>query len=323
MLDFDITILYQMVGFFVLLFILNRLLYKPVQKVLAEREERIDGNLKRAEDLNKEVEDGLVDYEVKLKEAALKGHEERARLRVEGAERQKEIMEAAGVAVSTELVRMRNELGASKAEALAGLKGEVKSLSRSVAEKLLDRKVITLLIAFLLPLLPVIASATQEEGGGHSSGMLWMVINFAVLVIVVVVIWKKVVAGLLKNRSAEIETAIKEAERAKLEADNKVAEYKQKIATLDARIAEIAAGLRLEGENEKARVIEEAEKAAVRLRESIELTAAQELKKARNDIKREVAELAMEMAATILTTEVKPDDQAKLVRGYIDNLKLN
>ncbi|MBE9527977.1 MAG: ATP synthase F0 subunit B [Proteobacteria bacterium] len=321
MLDFDITILYQMVGFFVLLFILNRLLYKPVQKVLAEREERIDGSLAQAEGLNKEVEDGLVDYDVKLKEAAVKGHEERAKLRAEGAARQKEIMEAAGVSVSHDLTVMRNELGSAKKEALTSLKDEVKSLSAIVAEKLLDRKVVTALIAFLLPLLPAIASASSEGGG--DSGMLWKIINFTVLAIVVIVLWKKVIANLLRNRSAEIATAIEEAQKAKAEAESRAAEYKQKIATLDGRIAEIAAELRAEGESEKARGIVEAEKAAERLKASVELTAAVELKKARLTIKKEVAELAMEMAATILATEVKPDDQKRLVRSYIDNLKLN
>jgi F-type H+-transporting ATPase subunit b len=321
MLDFDITILYQMVGFFVLLFILNRLLYKPVLKVLADREERIDGSLATADGLNKEVEDGLVDYDVKLKEAAVKGHEERAKLRAEGAARQKEIMEAAGASVSHDLTVMRNELGAAKKEAMTSLKDEVKSLSAIVAEKLLDRKIIAALIAFLLPLLPAIASASSEGGG--DSGMLWKIINFTVLAIVVVVLWKKVIAKLLRDRGADIATAIEEAQKAKAEAESRSLEYKQKIADLDSRIAGIAAELKQEGESEKARTIEEAERAAVKLKESVELTAAVELKKARLTIRKEVAELAMEMAATILATEVKPDDQKRLVRSYIDNLKLS
>ena len=322
MLDFDITILYQMVGFFVLLFILNRLLYKPLQKLLAEREERIDGNIAHTDKLNKEIEEGLVDYDVKLKEAAVRGLEERAKLRAEGAVKQKEILEAAGAEVSHDLTVMRNELGASRAEALAGLKDEVKSLSRNVAEKLLDRKIVTLLIAFLLPLLPVLASASTEGGGGDS-GMLWKVINFAILAIVVVVLWLKVVSKLLKNRSAQIATDIEDALRAKDEAESKAKEYKEKIFTLEGRIAEITAELRCEGDKEKERIIRDAEEAAKRLKESVKLTAAQELKQARQDIKKEVSELAMEMAATILASEVKPDDQKRLVRSYIDNLKLN
>lgn len=153
--------------------------------------------------------------------------------------------------------------------------------------------------------------------------MLWKVINFSVLAIVIIVLWLKVVSKLLKNRSAEIAIAIEDALRAKEHAESKAAEYKEKISTLESRVTEITAELRCEGEKEKERIIREAEEAAARLKESVKLTAGQELKQARLDIKKEVSELAMEMASTILVSEVKPDDQKRLVRNYIDNLKLN
>jgi len=44
----DISVLYQMVNFLVLLFVLNLVLYKPIRKVLLDRKAKIEGMQKEA-----------------------------------------------------------------------------------------------------------------------------------------------------------------------------------------------------------------------------------------------------------------------------------
>jgi len=46
MINIDITLLYQIIGFFILLILLNTFLYKPVQRILKDREDGIEGNIK-------------------------------------------------------------------------------------------------------------------------------------------------------------------------------------------------------------------------------------------------------------------------------------
>jgi F-type H+-transporting ATPase subunit b len=335
MLDIDISLVYQFIGYFVLLLILNRLLYRPVQKILRERDERIGGTLKKASDTEAEVASGLADYDKKLREAAVKGNEHRAKIKAEAAAKEKEILEAAGKEVSAELDKMRKELAASKSGALASLKDQTRELSRTVAEKLLDRKVIAMLLTVGLPLLPSLVLAATTGGGGehggggggeeHGAALFdpWKVINFLILAAVIFVVWKKVLGKLLDKRKDDIRQAIEEAGAAKEAAEKKAAEYEKKLATLEARIKEIAEELRLEGEAEKERTLVEAARAGEKLKEQAKLTAEQELKKARIAIRKEVAELAVGMAAELLAKEVTPDDQKRLVKGYIDNLKLN
>lgn len=325
MISLDLTLVFQIIGFFFLLIVLNRFLYNPVLRILKERDEKIGGAIKKAAETEKEVETGLLSYEKRIKEAAVKGHEERNRIRQEGLNREKELLEAARVEAAKELTSMRGELSKSKDSALASLKEESRTISKNIAEKILERKVVLFLIAFgLTALLPAIVFAQGEHAEGHGGvGGTWKIINFVILAVGVYLVWTKAIAGLLNKRSAEIKKAIDDAKEAKDTADRKAAEYKEKLSLLEKRISEIHAGLKLEGEAEKKRIVEEAGKASERVREQARVAAEQELKKARLEIRAEAARLAVEMAEEILKKELKPEDQERLVRGYLNNLRLN
>ncbi len=315
-----------MIGFFALLFILNRLLYKPLLKVLKEREERIDGSLKAAAKSDKDVEEGLSSYEKKIKEAALKGTEAKNKIKQEGLEREKEVIEAARASAAVELGKMQTELEKSKRAALESLKGEAGSISRNIAEKILERKLVIAVFAFILPLIPAILKAA-EEGGEHGNGdntsLMWKAINFGILAAGIVIIWKKLLRGLLEKRSDDIKKAMEEARTAKEAADKKAQEYRGKLAMLDKKVAELHKELELEGEAEKKRIMAEAEKAAAKIKEQARLSAEAELKKAKIEIREEVARIAVGMAEEILRKELKPEDQERLIKGYLDNLRLN
>lgn len=316
-----------MIGFFALLIILNRFLYKPLLKVLKEREERIGGTLKAASRSDKDVEEGLQAYEKKLKEAVAKGVEAKNRLKKEGLDREKEIIEAARESAVVEIGKMKTDLDRSKRSALESLKSETGPLSRNIAEKLLERKVVIALFAFILPLMPAILRAA-EEGGEHEGGVfnmsfLWKAVNFAILAVVIGIVWKKVLKGLFEKQGADIKKALEDARAAKEAADRKAEEYRGKLATLDKKVAELHKELEAEGAAEKNRILAEAEKASVKIREQARLSADAELKKAMAEIREEVARIAVGMAEEILKKEIKPEDQEKLVKNYLDNLRLN
>lgn len=329
MLDFLPQILIaQVIAFLILLPVINRLLFKPVVKLLEEREEKTTGALKKAAEADAEVASGLALYEKKLKEAAVKGHEERNKLRAEAAVKEKAILEEARAKVATEFAAIRVELDKSKVEAVAKLKTEAKAFSTSIAEKILDRKVVALVFALILPLLPaiVMAATGHDAGGGEShgdSGMLWKVINFIILIAALAIVWFKFIRKMLDKRSVDIQKALDSAKEAKDIADRKAEEYRAKLAILDANVANVQNEIRLEGEAELKRIIAEAEVSAGKLREQAKFAAEQEIKKARIAIRAEVAELAATMAEEILKKELKDADQERIVKGYIDKLRLN
>ena len=320
MISIDYTLLIQIIGFFILLVVLNQFLYKPVQRILKEREEKIEGSIKKAAQTDKEIAEGIIAYEKKLKEAAVKGNEERARIRQEGIEKEKAALEAARAEAFRELTGIRNEIEASKKSAIAGLGTEAKSLARDIAGKVLERSVVGFLVIGLI--VPSLAFASSESGHGDS-GMTWKIINFVILAVGVYLVWTKSISGLLSRRGSEIKNAIEEARKAKDAADRNAAEYREKLAILDSRVAEIHNELKLEGEAEKARIIAESARSAESLKAQAKIAAEQEIKKARIEIREEAARLAVQLAEEILKKELSPADQERLVKGYLNNLRLN
>lgn len=320
MISLDYTLLIQIIGFFILLIVLNQFLYKPVQRILKEREEKIEGSIRKAAQTDKEIAEGIIAYERKLKEAAVRGNEERARIRQEGVEKEKAALEAARAEAYKELSVIRHEIEASKKSALAGLGAEAKNLAREIADKVLEKNVVAFLVMTLL--VPSLAFASTEGGHG-GSGMTWKIINFVILAVGVYLVWTKAISGLLKKRGSDIQNAIEEARKAKDAADRNAAEYRAKLSVLDSKVAEIHQELKLEGEAEKARIIAEAAKSAEALKAQAKLAAEQEIKKARIEIREEAARLAVELAEDILKKELSPADQERLVKGYLNNLRLN
>jgi len=331
MLTIDITIIYQVVGFFVLLFILNRLLYTPLQNILDERKRRIGGTLEAAESIEANLEDKLAEYDKRIQEAKLKGQEERARIRQEGVVREREITEEVRSATAQEMEKIKGEIERGTSAAVTELKGESSGFARSIAEKIMGRTVASLLIMIGIPMLTtVIASVVfGAEGGGHGGehgaeegGSIWKIINFIILVVGIYIVWIKFIKGMLAERRESIRKAMDAAKEARESAERKSAEYDGKLKLLDSRVAEIASELREEGELEKKRIIAEAERGAEKIKEQARVSAEQEIKKANEYIKREVARLAVDMASEVLRREVKPSDQERLIEESLKTISL-
>ena len=126
----------------------------------------------------------------------------------------------------------------------------------------------------------------------------------------------------LAERREGIRKAMDEAKVARESAERKSAEYDGKLKLLDSRVEEIYRELREEGEGEKERIIAEAERGAEKIKEQARVSAEQEIKKANEYIKREVARLAVGMAGEVLKREVKPSDQERLIDESLKTISL-
>ena len=325
MLEINITALYQIIGYLVFLIIIHRLLRTPFLKILEERNKRIGGTLQEAEEIEAGVESGLEDYETRLKDATLDGMDERAKLKGEALIEEQKIIESARAEATSYLDGIKSEIASSKKEALGDLKKETKSFSREIVDKVLSKKAMSLL-AFIAPaaliLLPAIAYASGGEEGGKYD-MLYKVINFAIFVVVFYFVWTKVVKKMLTGRGADIKNAIEEAAQMKESAEAKEKEYNEKLSLLDAKIKEIHADLKKDGEAEKVRILEEAELASERIKEQARQLVDLEMDRARSEIRKEVSLLSIEMAREILKKEFTAKDQERLVKESLEKIRLN
>jgi F-type H+-transporting ATPase subunit b len=141
MIDLDVTILIQIANFVVLIAILNRVLYRPLLRVLEERRRRTEGTLAQVEAVEEQGEGLMASYEADI---AAAHSEARSLVQSQGAQAEAEaeqiVAEAKGRA-DQELAEAEQALQARRAELTAELAPEVDGLAQRIAGKVLGRPV--------------------------------------------------------------------------------------------------------------------------------------------------------------------------------------
>ena len=164
-------------------------------------------------------------------------------------------------------------------------------------------------------------AADHAGGAAQMKDFGWRVLNFAVLVGIIVWALKKAdVKGSLAARQVEIEKNLKDAESARDAAEAKLREYGAKLDQASKEIDELHAAIVREGEQEKNRIIAEANIAAEKIVAQAALSAEQETVKARNELRAEAAKLAVEIATGKLSGAIQKNDHDRFVGEYLDKV---
>ncbi len=141
MIEVNFTLIIQMINFFLLIFILNKILYKPILKILEEREQRIEGQQQQAK---KTIEDGLViltDYNKKLYDAKIDAMNTKNAARNEASEQANGIIEDSRKKAEEIIARMQQEMASEMAQAKKELDPELSVMAATIAQQILGRKV--------------------------------------------------------------------------------------------------------------------------------------------------------------------------------------
>lgn len=139
MIKIDWTLLIQAVNFFLLLGILQKLVFKPFLKVMGERRGEVDGALSRVRELEERNVAQQADYEGRLEAARNVAQEQRETFRREAAEQEAQLLTAAHDEAAVRLSAVRQRIAAEQAEAGALLRQEANTLGEAIARKLAGR----------------------------------------------------------------------------------------------------------------------------------------------------------------------------------------
>ena len=140
--DFNATLPLMAIQFVLLMVVLTFIFYKPVSKVLEDREEYISGNLTQASDKLIKADELYKQYDEQLKTAKVNAQAIIAKAEKEAKDSVAlEIGEARADAAKL-IERTNKELEAQKSTALAQLETQVDELSQLIKEKLLGKEVV-------------------------------------------------------------------------------------------------------------------------------------------------------------------------------------
>jgi len=141
MVEINLTIVIQVVQFLILVFILNRILFRPISQAIEKRDGKIDAWEEKTRTLQETVRTKIESYEKELVEVRARAQEEQQQLSNELKEREEKkvgaVFEEAAQMVASTKQALQEETKRLRQE----LRRQAEEMAQMVAEKVLGRKV--------------------------------------------------------------------------------------------------------------------------------------------------------------------------------------
>jgi F-type H+-transporting ATPase subunit b len=141
MISINATLLVQIINLLVLIFILNRLMYKPISKMVAERTATLKGGMAEAVSLREQAADTKADYKRHLDEGRQKVRErlEEVRRNTEGEARQ--VIEEAQAKAKVQSDQMVAQIQKEMEQARCEIRAQAEGVAKQMAGRILGREV--------------------------------------------------------------------------------------------------------------------------------------------------------------------------------------
>jgi F-type H+-transporting ATPase subunit b len=167
-------------------------------------------------------------------------------------------------------------------------------------------------------------STGAEHGGGGTTGWIltdtFRVMNFVVLAGALFYLLRKPVSKALEGRIEGIREQLATLEAQKLEAEKQLAQYKEKLSRMDQEAESIVAAYIKQGEETKARLIEEAKQTAEKLESQVQRNIDHQFEQAKETLQAEIMEKALKKAETMIKKRISAKDQKRLIEEYLDKV---
>ena len=153
----------------------------------------------------------------------------------------------------------------------------------------------------------------------------WSIIMIWITVIVLFLVLKKFffekVKNFMETRSNSIQHAFDSAEAVNRRADEKMQNYTKRIANVEAEGREIIRDAKIKADAQAREIIEDANKQATEIMNKAERNIEREKQKAMEEMRKEVAALAMLAAERIVEREIQNIGQDEIVDEVINKAR--
>ena len=137
------TFLVQIISFLIFLFIINRIMIRPLRGIVQQRRNLVADIHQEMTDAQKDLEDSV--RQIQHKEAAMlkAANDLRAKLEADGNREAQGIVSAARTEVETQRQKAEAEISALIVDARKDLLAEAETLTAYIMEKILDRRLVS------------------------------------------------------------------------------------------------------------------------------------------------------------------------------------
>ncbi len=141
MITIDLSFWAELISVLILMVVLNSILYKPIRRLLKEREAKMAGIQAEAEKYERNAEQLVANYDQKMAEARAEGKNELEKLKGEAREEERQLMEAAQQEAEAKKNQLMSELSGQIDAAKKELEAQSEAFAVEIAQKLLGRAV--------------------------------------------------------------------------------------------------------------------------------------------------------------------------------------
>ncbi len=136
MLEFNSWFFVLLANFLFLIFILNIILFKPLARILKQRQDTINDALHTAKDMNAKKEDALSKMNAELQQARIKAREAYNTIREQGLSYQKDSVSKAESEALEIIEAARAEIRKESEKARTALRSDIDRFSEEIVNKL-------------------------------------------------------------------------------------------------------------------------------------------------------------------------------------------
>lgn len=167
------------------------------------------------------------------------------------------------------------------------------------------------------------AHAESSHGGPHGPAHvdLWKWANFVLFAGVLGYALRNKARDFFRSRTEQIRRDMTEAARFKREAEQRCAEIEQRLANVGAEIEDLRRQARQEAAAEEARIRRQIQSDVAKIQAEAEQEIEALLKAARQQLRAEAAELAVEMAALQIRRRLSPEVDDRLIRETVQDFE--
>lgn len=135
MIDVNISMFIQLINFFIVLAVLNAVLYRPIRAVIKKRSQRMAAQLRDVENFTAQAQEKMAAYTSALLSAQQHGVEIRSKLKAEGYQEEADLLDGANKSAAQELKTARDDAASQVRSGKKTLMSRVDGYAKQVTEK--------------------------------------------------------------------------------------------------------------------------------------------------------------------------------------------
>ncbi len=165
-------------------------------------------------------------------------------------------------------------------------------------------------------------SARAAGGEGAEVGTFILhALNLVLLLAVLLYFARSPLRKFFRERRERVQGEIDRATALLEDAQARLSNWQRRLVELDSELVEIRETGRRRAEQERERILTDARASAERIRREAAVAIEQELRRAREELREEAADLAIELAGELLIQELSDSDHDRLVSEFAERIE--